>query len=72
MNLNPGDHCRVRLHDGRVVEVVYSSRAYSGNTHYVKYSGSTLITVGSSYLLNADKLGRRCRFVGNPCVLEPI
>lgn len=71
MNLNPGAPCRVRLHDGRVVLAVYVQRANNGPHHWVKFNDALYQTVGLSYLM-CESLYGRARFVGNPCVLEPV
>jgi len=71
MILNPGDPCRVRLQDGRVVEAVYDEPAAGGKHHWVIFDGELYQTVGHNYQLYKSAFGR-ARFVGSPCVLEPV
>lgn len=71
MNLNPGDPCRVRLHDGRVVEAEYIEPSNIEKCHRVYVDGMNdnfhLLTIKETPMTNGV-----CRFVGNPCVLEPV
>jgi hypothetical protein len=76
MNLNPGDPCRVRLHDGKVVEAEYympssaekCHSVTSGNDMYLAIGGDTL----KSRIRHNSQLHFECIFVGKPCVLEPV
>ncbi len=68
MNLNPGDPCLVRLHDGRVVDAAYNKKSMldDGKGHSV-YVGNRMYFARRKAIYTDE-----CRFVGNPGVLEPV
>jgi hypothetical protein len=70
VNYNPkkGDKVPVRLSDGRVVEAEYDCvHARRSKTHWVIFNGHSYL---ASEKAPDDWAG--ARFVGKPCVLEPI
>jgi hypothetical protein len=71
MNLNPGDPCRVRLHDGRVVGAKYDEPC--GDKQHFVIVGEDIYLASSRTPTdgNAGGIGD-CRFVASPCVLEPV
>jgi hypothetical protein len=74
-NLKKGDPCRVRLHDGRVVEAVYDGESLTikdSKRHWVIFDNKPCWTVGESHLLSGGTIVDRCRFVGPSCDLMPL
>jgi len=76
MNINPGDPCRVRLHDGRVVDAVYYKESFVEKCHSVTSGNKMFLAIGGdtlkSRIRNNSQLHFECRFVASPCVLEPV